>query len=83
MFEFHYNADNCYLFVSGKEIYKFKANNRHIIFPSRFCSWSTSNKFDYVKSEAVFFKGNVHHVSVDYGATYQYFKRSPMIKNII
>ena len=23
----HYNGDNSYLFVSGKEIYKFKANN--------------------------------------------------------
>ena len=67
----HYNADNSYLFVNGKEIYKFKANNGNINFPSRFCSWSMSNKVDYVKSEEVSFKGNVYHFSVDYGADYQ------------
>ena len=33
----HYNADNSYLFVNGKEIFKFKANNENINFPHQFC----------------------------------------------
>ena len=28
----HYNADNRYLFVNGKEIIKFKANNKNVTF---------------------------------------------------
>ena len=42
----HYNNDNSYLFVNGKEIYKFKANNGNVNFPSRFCLGSISNEFD-------------------------------------
>ena len=30
----HYNADNSFLFVNGKEIYKFKASNKNNNFPS-------------------------------------------------
>ena len=32
----HYNADNSYLFVNGKEIYKFKASNKIITFHLNF-----------------------------------------------
>ena len=28
----HYNADNSYLFVNGKEIFKFKADNNNVNF---------------------------------------------------
>ena len=31
----HYNADNSYLFVNGKEIFKFKADNKNVSFPTR------------------------------------------------
>ena len=31
----HYNADNSYLFVNGKEIFKFKADNKNVNFPTR------------------------------------------------
>ena len=34
----HYNADNSYLFVNGKEIFKFKAENRNVIFQHSFVS---------------------------------------------
>ena len=64
----HYNSDNSYLFVNGKEIYKFKANNGNVNFPSRFCLGSISNEFDYVDWEEVSFRGNVYDFSVDYGA---------------
>ena len=30
----HYNGDNSYLFVNGKDIYKVKASNKSINFPS-------------------------------------------------
>ena len=39
----HYNSNNSYLFVNGKEIYKFKANNGNVNFPSGFCLESISN----------------------------------------
>ena len=29
---FHYNADNSYLFVNGKDIFKFKADNKNVNF---------------------------------------------------
>ena len=31
----HYNADNSDLFVNGKEIFKFKANNKNVNFPAQ------------------------------------------------
>ena len=33
----HYNGGNSYLFVNGKEIFKFKANNKNVNFPIQFC----------------------------------------------
>ena len=50
---FHYNSDNSYVFVNGKEIYKFKASNKNVNFPSYFCLGRMSNKFVYVDSEEV------------------------------
>ena len=32
----HYNADNSYLFVNGKEILKFKVDNKNVYFPTQF-----------------------------------------------
>ena len=34
----HYNGDNSYLLVNGKEICKFKVNNRNVNFPTQFLS---------------------------------------------
>ena len=62
----HYNSGKSYLFVYGKEIYKFKASNKNDNFQSQFCLGSISNKFDYVDSKEVSFKGNVYDFSVDY-----------------
>ena len=33
----HYDVDNSYLFVNGKVIFKFKADNKNINFPTQFC----------------------------------------------
>ena len=62
------NSVNSYLFVNGKGIYKFWANNGNVSFPPRFCLGSISNEFDHVDSKEVFFKGNVYDFSVDNSA---------------
>ena len=41
----HCNADNSYLFVNRKQIFKFKADNENIIFRTQFCLGSISNGF--------------------------------------
>ena len=38
----HYNGNNSYLFVNRKEIYKFKADNKNVNFPTQFCLGSIS-----------------------------------------
>ena len=52
----HYNSDNSYLFVNGKEVYKFKASNKNDKFPSQFCIGSIFNKFNDVDSKEVSLK---------------------------
>ena len=39
----HYNDDNSYLFVNGKEIFTFKGNNKNVNFPTPFCLGSIFN----------------------------------------
>ena len=48
----HYNADNSYLFVNGKTILKFKANNEN--FPTQFCFGSISNGFSAAESSFIY-----------------------------
>ena len=50
------------------EIYKFKASNKNVKFPSQFCLGSIPNKFDYIDSEEVSLKGNVYDFQADYNA---------------
>ena len=59
-------ADNSYLFVNGKEIFKFKADNKNVNFPTQFCLRSISNGFSTTESREVSLNGNVHDFSVDY-----------------
>ena len=42
---FYYNADNSYLFVNGKYIFKFKCDNKNVNFPTKFCLRSIYNGF--------------------------------------
>ena len=49
----HYNADNSYLFVNGKEIVKFKADNSSVNFPTQFCLGSISNGFSATESREI------------------------------
>ena len=67
----HYNVDNSYLFVNGKEIYKFKASNKNNNFPSQFCLGRISSEFDSDDLKEVSFKGNVYDFSVNYSAIHK------------
>ena len=49
-----------------ERIYKFKAYNKTINFPSQFCLGNISNKLEHVESEEVSLKGNLHDFSADY-----------------
>ena len=55
----HHNADNSFLFVNGKEIFKFKFDNKNVNFPTQFCLGIISNG-------EVSLNGNVCNFSVDY-----------------
>ena len=46
----HYNANNSYLFVNGKEIFKFKADNKNVNFPTQFCLGRISDEFGNTES---------------------------------
>ena len=41
----HYNGDNSYFFVNGKEVFKFKAENKNVNFPTQFCLGRIFNGF--------------------------------------
>ena len=52
----HYNADISYLFVNGKEIFKFKADNKNVNFPTQLCLERISNGFSNIESKEVSLK---------------------------
>ena len=64
----HYDAANSYLFVNEKKIFKFKAGDRIVSFPSQFCLGSVSNGFSNTKSREVFLNGNVYDLSAHYSS---------------
>ena len=53
----HYNGDNIYLFVNGKEIFKFKVDKKIVNFPTRFCLGSISNGSSALESKEVSLSG--------------------------
>ena len=57
-----------YLFVNGKEVFKFKADNKNVNFPTQFCLGSISNGFSASESRAVSLNGNVYDFSGDYNS---------------
>ena len=73
----HYNADNSYLFVNGIEVFKFKADNVNVNFPTQFCFRSISNIFSATESREVSSNGNVSDFSVDYN----YIDKSDIINS--
>ena len=66
----HYNGDNRYLFVNGKEIHKFKAKDSEIV-PYPLCLGDLSKDFevDYMRaSRLIGYVYDFSDFSVDYGA---------------
>ena len=63
-FEVNYNADDSYLFVNGKEIFKFKENNTNVTFSTQFCLRSISNRFSATLSREVSLNENMYDFSV-------------------
>ena len=63
----HYNGANSYLFVNGKEIYKFKAKDSAIVAPPLYLGniskdWSVDNM------KKTGFNGYIYDFSIDYDA---------------
>ena len=56
----HYNADNSHLLFNGKEIFKFKADNKNVNFPTQFLLGSISNEFSNTESREVSLNRNVY-----------------------
>ena len=56
------------MFVNGKKIFKFKADNKIVNFPTKFCLGSISNGFSATESREVSLNGNVYGFSVDYNS---------------
>ena len=54
----HYNCYKSYLFVNGKAIEKFKANNRNVDFPAQFFLGNIYTKFETARSMFTFFEVN-------------------------
>ena len=48
--------------------HRFKADNKHVKFPTQFCLGNISENLDYLQSEEVSFKESVHDFSVDNNA---------------
>ena len=59
-FTLYYNANNTYLFVNGKEIFTFKAENKNANFPTQFCLGIISNRFSATESREVSLNGNMY-----------------------
>ena len=62
----HYNGDNSYLFVNGKEIHKFKAKDSEIV-PYPLClGLSKDFEVGYMRASGLI--GYIDDFSIDYGA---------------
>ena len=64
----HYNGDNTYLFVNGKEIFKFKTDHKNVNFPTQFYLGSVSNGLGALESREVSLNGNEYDFLVDYNS---------------
>ena len=63
----HYNGDNSYLIVNGKEVTKFKAKNSELK-KYRMCLGGLSKDYDSDSRKNTGLYGNVYDFSVDYSA---------------
>ena len=64
----HYNGDNIYLFVSGKEMIKFKAKGSEIA-EDPICLGNISKYFSESNMKKTGLYGSVYYFSIDRNAT--------------
>ena len=64
----HYNGDNTYFFVNGKEIFKFKTDHKNTNFPTQFYLGSISNGFGALESREISLNENENDFLVDYNS---------------
>ena len=64
----HYNAYNSYLFINGKQIIKFKTDNKNVNFPNRFCLGNITDGFNVTESREVFLRKNLYDFLVGYNS---------------
>ena len=62
----HCNGDNSYLFINGKELFKFKMDNKNVNFQTRLCLGSIFDGFSTTASREASLNGNEYDLSVDY-----------------
>ena len=83
----HYNGDDSYLFVNGKQELKFKGKTSHLV-KEKLCMGNLSDQWTTSESEKIGLHGNIYDFVVDYkaivrvGTTYD-FHRYLMIKHNI
>ena len=63
----HYNGDNSYLFVNGKQELKFKAKTETLV-REKLCIGNVSDKWSTIESEKTGLYGNIYDFVVDYEA---------------
>ena len=63
----HYNGDNSYLFVNGKQELKFKAKTESLV-KEKLCIGNLSDKWSTSESEKTGLYGNIYDFVVDYEA---------------
>ena len=51
----YYKSDNNYLFINGKEIVKFKSDNKNVNFQALYCLGIISDEFSATESRDIFF----------------------------
>ena len=65
----HYNANNSYLFVNGRQIFNLKDNNKNACIQTQFYLGSVSNGFSATDFTKKRLKRNISGVSVDNSST--------------
>ena len=61
----HYNGDNSYLFVNGKQELKFKCKTESLV-KEKLCIGNLGDKWTTSESEKTGLYGNIYHLVVDY-----------------
>ena len=62
----HYNGDDSYLFVNGKEVIKFKTQKQSVV--EKLSLGNISADFNQADRKSTWFYGYIYHFSVDYNA---------------